>query len=65
MQLRESCLSPDDFSRSQELGEGLRQAGIQGLVFPSVVGAGRTLVVYPDNCDGSSLLLQNAEEMRS
>jgi hypothetical protein len=65
MQIREACLSPDEPLRSQEVGELLRRRGIQGLLFPSVVGAGRNLIVYLDNCDASSLALQNADEMRT
>jgi RES domain-containing protein len=64
-QIRESCLSPGDLSRSQELGQVLSRAGIQGLLFPSVVGAGRNLIVFLDNCDASSLALRNADEMRT
>jgi RES domain-containing protein len=65
MQIRNACLSQDDLARSQELGELLRRAGVQGLLFPSVVGAGRNLIVYLDNCDTSSLKLQNADEMQT
>ena len=64
MQIRNACLSLDDLARSQELGELLRRGGVQGLLFPSVVGAGRNLIVYLDNCDASSITLQNADEMR-
>jgi RES domain-containing protein len=65
MELRKACLTPDDLSRSQELGKMLRGAGIQGLLFPSVVGAGRNLIVYLDNCNASSLTIHNADEMRT
>lgn len=64
-QIREACLSPDDLSRSQEVGQVLSRAGIQGLLFPSVVGAGRNLIVFLDNCDASSLALHNADELRT
>ena len=65
IQIRESCLSLDDLTRSQQLGQALFAAGIQGLLFPSVVGAGRNLIVYVHNCDASSLALLNADEMRT
>ena len=64
MKVRESCLSLDDLARSQELGQLLLAAGVQGLLFPSVVGAGRNLIVYLENCKPSSLALQNADLMQ-
>ena len=65
MELRKACRTPNDLSRSQELGKTLRGAGIQGLLFPSVVGAGRNLIVYLDNCNASSLTIHNADKMRT
>jgi RES domain-containing protein len=64
-QVREACLSPNELSHSQELGHILGRARIQGLLFPSVVGAGRNLIVFLDNCDASSLALHSADEMRT
>jgi RES domain-containing protein len=64
MKVRESCLSLDDLARSQELGQLLLAAGVQGLLFPSVVGAGRNLIVYLGNCKPSALVLQNADLMQ-
>lgn len=64
MKVRESCLSLDDLARSQELGQLLLAAGVQGILFPSVVGAGRNLIVYLENCKPSSLALQNADLMQ-
>jgi len=64
MKVRESCLSLDDLARSQELGQMLFAAGVQGLLFPSVVGAGRNIIVYLENCNPSSLALHNADQMQ-
>jgi RES domain len=60
----ESCLAVDDLTRSQELGQRLLAAGVQGLLFRSVVGTGRNLIVYPENCGPSSLTLHNADQMK-
>ena len=65
IQIRESCLALDDLTRSQELGQELLAAGVQGLLFPSVVGAGRNLIVYLENCHPSSLALHNADQMQA
>jgi RES domain-containing protein len=64
IKIRESCLAVDDLTRSQELGQRLLAAGVQGLLFPSVVGTGRNLIVYPENCGPSSLTLHNADQMK-
>jgi RES domain-containing protein len=63
IQIRESCFALDDLTRSQELGQVLLATGVQRLLFPSVVGAGRNLVVYLQNCHPSSLTLHNADQM--
>lgn len=65
IQIRESCLALDDLARSQELGQALLAAGVQGLLFPSVVGAGRNLIVYLENCRPSSLALHNVDQMQN
>lgn len=43
-------LSPDDYAAGQSLGAGLRAAGSEGVVYPSVRHAGGTCVglFYPD-----------------
>lgn len=64
IKIRDSCLAVDDLTRSQELGQRLLAAGVQGLLFPSVVGTGRNLIVYPENCGPSSLTLHNADQMK-
>jgi RES domain-containing protein len=40
--VRQGCLAPDDLIPSMELGDLVRARAIQGLVFPSAVGRGRT-----------------------
>jgi RES domain-containing protein len=44
------CLDPDDYGPSQALARALREAGSDGLVFPSVRDAGGTCValLWPD-----------------
>jgi RES domain-containing protein len=64
IEIRESCLALDDLTRSQELGQALLAAGVQGIIFPSVVGTGRNLIVYRENCRPSSLALHNADQMQ-
>jgi hypothetical protein len=64
IEMRESCLALDDLARSQELGQALLAAGVQGLLFPSVVGTGRNLIVYLENCRPSSLAIHNADQMQ-
>jgi RES domain-containing protein len=62
--LRKKCLAPNDLGASMELAEQLQKAGIQGLVFPSVVAGGDdNLVVYLANCRPGSLKLENEAEL--
>jgi hypothetical protein len=46
-----------------ELSRGLEAEGIQGLLFPSVVGGDDNLVVYRANCGRKALTLQNELEV--
>jgi hypothetical protein len=62
--VREACLSESELEASMEVGEKLQQLGIQGLLFPSVTGTGRILVVYLDNCDPAALKLCNLDELK-
>jgi RES domain-containing protein len=62
--LRKKCLSANDLAASMELAEHLQKAGVQGLVFPSVVAGGDdNLVVYLANCKPGSLKLENEAEL--
>jgi RES domain-containing protein len=62
--VREACLSENELEASMEVGEKLQQLGIQGLLYPSVTGTGRILVVYLDNCDPAALKLRNLDELK-
>jgi RES domain-containing protein len=62
--LRKQCLAPNDLAVSMELADHLQEAGIQGLIFPSVVAGGDdNLVVYLANCKPGSLKLENEAEL--
>src|SRR6516225_2788060 len=61
--VRTACLDKDDLTSSMELARDLISAGIQGLVFPSVVGGDDNLVVYRANCGRKALSLKNEREM--
>ena len=62
--LRKKCLAPNDLAASMELADQLQKAGIQGLVFPSVVAGGDdNLIVYLANCKPGSLQLENEAEL--
>jgi len=63
--LRQSCLALDDLSVSMEVGSVLAKGRIQGVLFPSVVGADANLVVYVQNCPRSSLTILNADELKA
>jgi len=61
--VRTACLDKDDLTSSMELARELISAGIQGLVFPSVVGGDDNLVVYRANCGRKALSLRNKREV--
>jgi RES domain-containing protein len=61
--VRATCLDKNDLHPSMELGRELIAAGIEGLVFPSVVGGEDNLVVYRANCGRKALSLQNEREV--
>ena len=46
-----------------ELAGELITAGIEGLLFPSVVGGDDNLVVYRANCGRKALTLKNEREV--
>jgi RES domain-containing protein len=51
-----------DIAYSQEVGELLAGAGIQGLLFKSVVGVGTNLLVFLDNCYPTQLKVRQLAE---
>jgi hypothetical protein len=46
-----------------ELARELISAGIEALLFPSVVGGDDNLVIYRANCDPKALILQNEQKV--
>lgn len=58
-----ACLDKDDLAASMEVATQLVEAGIQGLIFPSVVeGGDDNLVIYIANCSPVSLEIHNKRE---
>ena len=56
--VRTACFDKDDLTPSMELARELIAAGIEGLMFPSVVGGEDNLVVYRANCVSVSFCFQ-------
>jgi RES domain-containing protein len=61
--VRTSCLDKNDLGPSMELARELISNGIEGLLFPSVVGGEDNLVVYRGNCGRKALSLKNEREV--
>ena len=61
--VKAACLDKDDLATSMELARELISAGIEGLLFPSVVGGDDNLVVYRANCGRKALSLKNEQEV--
>ena len=61
--VRLACLNNADLTDSMELSRKLEAEGIQGILFPSVVGGDDNLVVYRANCGRRALTLQNELEI--
>ena len=61
--VRLACLNKADLTASMDLARELEAEGIQGLLFPSVVGGDDNLVVYRANCGRKALTLQNELEV--
>jgi RES domain-containing protein len=61
--VRKACLEEDDLVVSVQLATQLQDAGIEGVIFPSVVkGGDDNLIVYVANCDPGALQIHNKEE---
>jgi len=59
----QACLDENDLTASVDIATELIKAGIQGLIFPSVVkGGDDNLIVYVANCDSGALQVQNEAE---
>jgi RES domain-containing protein len=61
--VKAACLNKDDLGASMELAGELITGGIEGLLFPSVVGGDDNLVVYRANCGRKALTLKNEREV--
>jgi len=61
--VRTACFDMDDLTPSMELARELIAAGVEGLVFPSVVDGDDNLVVYRANCGGKAFSLGNEREV--
>lgn len=61
--VRLACLNKADLTASMELSRELEAKGIQGLLFPSVVGGDDNLVVYLANCSRKMLALKNEQQV--
>jgi RES domain-containing protein len=60
--VRTSCLDKNDLGPSMELARELISNGLEGLLFPSVVGGDGNLVIYRANCGRRALSLKNEGE---
>ena len=58
-----ACLNMADLTAFMELSRELEAKGIQGLLFPSVVGGDHNLVVYLTNCSRKMLALTNEQQV--
>jgi RES domain-containing protein len=61
--IRAACLAEHDLVASMDLARELEAKGIQGLLFPSVVGGNENLVVYLANCSRKMLALKNEQQV--
>lgn len=52
----------EDLRYSQQVGEFLAAAGIQGLLFKSTVGTGINLLVFLDNCVSAQIKIRKLHE---
>lgn len=53
----------DDLSYSQDVGQFLADAGVQGLQFKSSVGTNVNLLVFLDNCGPGQLKVRKLDEI--
>jgi RES domain-containing protein len=61
--IRAACLAEYDLADSMDLARELETTGIQGLLFPSVVGGDGNLVVYLANTSRKMLVLKNEQQV--
>ena len=61
--VKNACLNENDLAASVDIATQLEEAGIQGIIFPSVVkGGDDNLIVYVANCEANALQIQNEDE---
>ena len=61
--VRKACLDENDLAASVDVAAQLQNAGIQGIIFPSVLkGGDDNLIVYVANCDPDALQIQNKDQ---
>lgn len=61
--VRRVCLDRTDLTASMTLARELESAGIQGLLFPSVVGGDVNLIAYLANCGRRALTIRNEQQV--
>jgi RES domain-containing protein len=61
--IRAACLAEHDLVASMDLARELEAEGMQGLLFPSVVGGDDNLVVYLANTSPRMLALKNEQQV--
>jgi len=62
-EVRRACLVENDLTPSMDLARELEAEGIQGLLFPSIIGGDDNLVVYRANCSRKALTIQNERQV--
>lgn len=60
---RLACLNKGDLTASTGSSRELEAEGIQGFIFPSVVGGDDNLIVYRANCSRRMLTLRNEQQV--
>jgi RES domain-containing protein len=61
--VKKACLEEGNLAASVDVATQLEKAGIQGVIFPSVVkGGDDNLIVYVANCEADALKIQNEDE---
>jgi RES domain-containing protein len=61
--IRLRCLKADEILASQVVGRYLAGAGVQALLYPSVVSAGKNVVVFLENTRRGQMVLFNREQV--
>jgi RES domain-containing protein len=62
-EVRRACLAQNDLTASIDVAKELVKAGIQGLIFPSVIeGGDDNLIVYVASCRPGALVILNEQD---